>query len=66
MKKYNTKKIKNIISAIFLVSLLFWLYYIDWNNIFNKSNSGAFLGVLTAIMIIFSLQMKTKSNNGQG
>lgn len=64
MKKYNAKKIKNIITVLFVLVLLFWLYYIDWNNMFNKNNSGAFLGVLTAVMIIFSLQMKTKSNNG--
>lgn len=62
MKKYNTKNIKNIITVILVIGLLFWLLQIDWSNIFNKNNSGAFLGVLTAVMIIFSLQIRNKES----
>jgi hypothetical protein len=62
-KKYNTKKIKNIITALFVFILFFWLFQIDWNAITSKDNSGAFFGVLAAVLIIVSLQMKNKSNN---
>ena len=57
-KKYNTKKIKNIISILLGVFLCFWLIQIDWSNISSKTNSGAFFGVLAAILIIVSLQIK--------
>ncbi|WP_299158646.1 hypothetical protein [uncultured Tenacibaculum sp.] len=63
-KKYNIKKIKNIITALFVLFLFFWLFQIDWNNLLSKDNSGAIFGVLAAILIIVSLQIKNKSNNG--
>ena len=63
-KKYNTKKIKNIITALFVLFLFFWLFQIDWNNLSSKDNSGAIFGVLAAILIIVSLQIKNKRNNG--
>ncbi len=59
-KKYNKKKIKNIITVLFVAILFFWLYQIDWNNVFSETNSGAFFGVLVALMIIVSLQIRNK------
>ncbi|MCI2228070.1 hypothetical protein MC378_02740 [Polaribacter sp. MSW13] len=61
-KKYNTKLIKNIISGLFALFLLFWLFQIDWNHISNKENSGAIFGVLAGLLIIISLQIKTKES----
>ncbi len=60
MKKYNTKLIKNIFTAVFALVLIFWLFQIDWNNLSSKDNSGAFFGVLAGMLFIISLQMKNK------
>ena len=59
-KKYNTKLIKNIFTALFALLLLFWLFQIDWNNLSSKNNSGAFFGVLAGTLFIISLQIKNK------
>ena len=61
-KKYNTKLIKNIISGLFVLFLFFWLFQIDWSNLTSKTNSGAFFGVLAAVMIIVSLQIRNKES----
>ena len=60
MKKYNTKLIKNIFTAVFAFVLVFWLFQIDWNNFSSKTNSGAFFGVLASGLFIISLQIKNK------
>ncbi|MGJ8761652.1 hypothetical protein [Polaribacter sp. HaHaR_3_91] len=58
--KYNKKLIKNILTGIFALILLFWLFQIDWNNMSSKSNSGAFFGVLSGTLFIISMQIKNK------
>ena len=60
MKKYNKKRIKNIFTIVFALVLIFWLFQIDWNNFSNRSNSGAFFGVLASGLFIISLQIKNK------
>ena len=59
-KKYNIKLIKNIFTGLFVLLLLFWLFQIDWNNVASKTNSGAFFGVLSAVLFIISMQIKNK------
>ncbi|QXP70099.1 hypothetical protein H0I29_16010 [Polaribacter sp. R2A056_3_33] len=58
--KYNKKLIKNILTGIFALLLLFWLFQIDWNNMSSKSNSGALFGVLSGALFIISMQIKNK------
>ncbi|MBE7645703.1 hypothetical protein F7644_06830 [Tenacibaculum finnmarkense genomovar ulcerans] len=64
MKK-NPKKIKNIITLLFVAFLVFWLFQINWDNLFNKDNSGAFLGVFIGIMIVVSLQIPNKQSEDE-
>lgn len=63
--KRNPKKIKNIITLLFVAFLVFWLFQINWDNLFNKDNSGAFLGVFIGIMIIVSLQIPNKQSENE-
>jgi len=58
--KFRKKQIKNIITGIFAVFLLFWLFQIDWDNLYSKTNSGAFFGVLSGALFIISMQIKDK------
>lgn len=64
-RKMNPKKIKNIITLFFVAFLVFWLFQINWDNLFNKDNSGAFLGVFIGIMIILSLQIPNKQSENE-
>lgn len=63
--KRNPKKIKNIITLLFVAFLVFWLFQINWDNLFNKDNSGAFLGVFIGIMIVVSLQIPNKQSENE-
>ncbi|MBE7660762.1 hypothetical protein [Tenacibaculum finnmarkense] len=63
--KRNPKKIKNIITLLFVAFLVFWLFQINWDNLFNKDNSGAFLGVFIGIMIVVSLQIPNKQSEDE-
>lgn len=59
-KKFNKKLFKNIFTGILVVFILFWLLHIDWNNLLDKKNSGAFFGMLAGLMIIISMNIKNK------
>ncbi|MCD8454286.1 hypothetical protein LNJ08_07730 [Tenacibaculum finnmarkense genomovar ulcerans] len=63
--KRNPKKIKNIITLLFVAFLVFWLFQINWGNLFKKDNSGAFLGVFIGIMIVVSLQIPNKQSEDE-
>ncbi|AUC84030.1 hypothetical protein CW731_01405 [Polaribacter sp. ALD11] len=62
MKKFNKRVIKNILTVVFAVLFIFCLSLIDWNNLGSKNNSGAFFGVLSAVLFIISMQVKNKES----
>jgi len=61
-KKRNIKAIKSIISGVFAIFITFWMLQIDWEHLSSKENSGAIFGVLAGLLIIISLQIKTKES----
>lgn len=49
-------------SIVFIAIIIIWLFLIDYNNLFSKSNLGAFFGILASVAFIFAIRYQDKQN----
>ena len=56
----TSQKVYNIMSILFGIILIGWLTEIDYGNLSFGNNRSAYLGITSAILFIFAMQLAKK------
>ena len=59
----RSAKYFNIISIVFVIIFVGWITQLDYNNLVFSNNISPYLGIISAILFIFSMQFAKRHQN---